>query len=132
VLTLDPEEARQPGWCPVAQFPSTGDQTFLHVCVLCQWLEPLDKESFDFFYLLKHHPPLLFYLFIYLFIYFDRNFELAKLQYKHLVENAWTKDGYHFQHLLVTLENQKGWQSKLSKEWTCGVSFHFMKCAIFG
>ena len=48
------------------------------------------------------------------FIY--RNFELAKLQYKHLVENAQTEDGYHFKHLLVTLENWKGWQSKLSKE----------------
>ncbi|KAF8578165.1 hypothetical protein K439DRAFT_1621520 [Ramaria rubella] len=45
-----------------------------------------------------------------------RNFELAKLQYKHVVEDAHTDDRYRFQHLLVTLENRKGWQHKLSQE----------------
>jgi len=64
--------------------------------------------------------------------FFDRNFELAKLQYKHIVENAWTEDGYNFQHLLVTLENQKGWQSKLSKEVDLQGQFSFMKSARFG
>ncbi|KAF8592785.1 hypothetical protein K439DRAFT_1505031 [Ramaria rubella] len=45
-----------------------------------------------------------------------RNFELAKLQYKHVVEDAHTDDRYRFRYLLVTLENQKGWQHKLSQE----------------
>ncbi|KAF8583867.1 hypothetical protein K439DRAFT_1347615, partial [Ramaria rubella] len=45
-----------------------------------------------------------------------RNFELAKLQYKHIVEDAYTDDRYRFRHLLVTLENCKGWQHKLSQE----------------
>ncbi|KAF8580417.1 hypothetical protein K439DRAFT_1228953, partial [Ramaria rubella] len=40
-----------------------------------------------------------------------RNFELAKIQYKHVIEDAQTKDASMFQHLLVTLENQKGWQN---------------------
>jgi hypothetical protein len=45
-----------------------------------------------------------------------RNFELAKLQYKHIVEDAWMDDRYRFRHLVVTLEHRKGWQNKLSKE----------------
>ncbi|KAF8574598.1 hypothetical protein K439DRAFT_1371977, partial [Ramaria rubella] len=45
-----------------------------------------------------------------------RNFELTKLQYKHIVEDAYTDDRYRFRHLLVTLENRKGWQHKLSQE----------------
>ncbi|KAF8589206.1 hypothetical protein K439DRAFT_1612926 [Ramaria rubella] len=45
-----------------------------------------------------------------------RNFELTKLQYKHIVEDAYTDDRYRFRHLLVTLENCKGWQHKLSQE----------------
>ncbi|KAF8575388.1 hypothetical protein K439DRAFT_1623622 [Ramaria rubella] len=45
-----------------------------------------------------------------------RNFELAKLQYKHIIEDARTEDAYMFRHLLVTLENRKGWQNKLSQE----------------
>ncbi|KAF8506392.1 hypothetical protein JB92DRAFT_3122185 [Gautieria morchelliformis] len=45
-----------------------------------------------------------------------RNFELAKLQYKHIIEDAWTDDRYRFQHLVITLEHRKGWKNKLSKE----------------
>ncbi|KAF8508410.1 hypothetical protein JB92DRAFT_3120946 [Gautieria morchelliformis] len=45
-----------------------------------------------------------------------RNFELAKLQYKHIIEDAWTDDRYRFRHLVVILEHQKGWENKLSKE----------------
>ena len=67
-----------------------------------------------------------------LFIYFDRNFKLAKFQYKHKVENDWTEDGYNFHHLLVTLEHQKGQQSKLSKEVDLQSQFSFHeKCKIW-
>ena len=67
----------------------------------------MDKAGFDF----KNDLPTESACFC-----FSRNFELAKLQYKHLVENAYADDGYHHKHLLVTLENRKGRQGKLSKE----------------
>ncbi|KAF8531386.1 hypothetical protein JB92DRAFT_3105217 [Gautieria morchelliformis] len=41
---------------------------------------------------------------------------LDELQYKHIIEDAWTDDRYRFRHLVVTLEHRKGWQNKLSKE----------------
>ena len=92
------------------------------MCLLCKWLESLDKVDFDFKSDLLTETTC---------VYFYRNFELAKLQYKHTIENTCTEDGYNFSHLLVTLENQKGWQAKLSKEVDLWGQFSFHeKCNI--